>query len=172
MRQIAAILLLPGIVTGAIPAVIVYQSRVVRLGWSLPWPANLLLAAFGLLLIGAGSALMYSTIRLFATAGHGTLAPWEPPQRLVVRGVYRHIRNPMILGVFLVLLGEAAFFGLSALLYWLLMVVALNVVYIPVLEEPGLEQRFGDDYKLYKRNVPRWIPRWHAWQPPWEQRAP
>ena len=54
---------------------------------------------------------MVWTNRLFATIGHGTLAPWNPPEKLVVRGVYRHVRNPMITGVFCILLGEAVFFG-------------------------------------------------------------
>ncbi len=166
MKQIAAILLLPGIVAFAIPGVIIYQSGAVRLGWSLPWPEILVPILFGVLFMAAGLALMYSTIKLFATHGRGSLAPWDPPRRLVVRGVYRHVRNPMITGVFLVLLGEAAFFGLSSLLYWFLIVVAVNFVYIPLLEEPGLEKRFGDDYRLYKKNVPRWIPRWHPWHAP------
>ena len=172
MSQIASILLLPGIVAFAIPAVIIYQSRVVHLGGWLSWPASLVLAAFGLLLMGAGLALMYSTIKLFATEGRGTLAPWDPPQRLVARGVYRHVRNPMMFGVFLVLFSEAACFGFPSLLYWFLMVMSLNLVYIPLLEEPGLERRFGDDYKLYKRSVRRWIPRWHPWHAPWEQNPP
>lgn len=172
MRQIAAILLLPGVVGFAIPAAIIYQSRAVLLGWGLPRPGSLVLATFGLLLVGAGLALMYSTIKLFALDGHGTLAPWDPPERLVVRGVYRHVRNPMISGVFVVLLGEAVFFGLLSLLYWFLIVVSLNLVYIPLLEEPGLERRFGDDYRLYKRSVPRWIPRWHPWHAPWDQISP
>ena len=107
---------------------------------------------------------MISTNRLFVTVGHGTLAPWNPPQKLVVCSVYRHVRNRMITGVFCILLGESAFFGSLPLLGWLGFVVAVNMIYIPLVEEPGLAKRFGDDYLLYKRNVPRWIPRLRAWE--------
>jgi protein-S-isoprenylcysteine O-methyltransferase Ste14 len=70
----------------------------------------------------------------------------------------------MITGVFCILLGEAVFFGSLPLLGWFAVFVVVNMIYIPALEEPGLAKRFGDDYLLYKRNVPRWIPRWTAWR--------
>jgi protein-S-isoprenylcysteine O-methyltransferase Ste14 len=111
-----------------------------------------------------GLALMIATIRLFATVGKGTLAPWEPPQRLVVRGVYRHVRNPMISGVLSVLLGESVLMASMPLFRWFLIVVVINTIYIPLLEEPGLVRRFGEDYQVYKRNVPRWVPRLTPWE--------
>lgn len=107
---------------------------------------------------------MVLTNRLFATVGHGTLAPWNPPQRLVVRGVYRHVRNPMMLGVFCILLGEAIFFGSVWLLGWFGTFVAMVLIVIPLVEEPGLAKRFDDDYVRYKQNVPRWIPRLTPWK--------
>ena len=70
----------------------------------------------------------------------------------------------MMLGVFCILLGEAVFFGSLPLLGWLAVAVLVNLVYIPLSEEPGLVKRFGEDYLLYKENVPRWIPRWRAWE--------
>lgn len=88
----------------------------------------------------------------------------EPTQKLVVRGVYQHVRNPMITGVCCILLGEAIFFGSLWLLGWFGIVVAVNMIYIPLAEERGLAKRFGDDYLLYKRNVPRWIPRLTPWK--------
>jgi protein-S-isoprenylcysteine O-methyltransferase Ste14 len=97
--------------------------------------------------------------------GEGTIAPWDPPQRLVVRGVYRHVRNPMITGLCLVLLGEALLAASLPLLGLFAFGVIINVIYIPLSEEPGLARRFGDDYLTYKRNVPRWIPRLKPWQP-------
>jgi len=157
--QLRAILLLPGMVTGVIPATILYGSW---RGWP-PFPWNVVLPVIGSISIVAGLTLMIWTNRLFATAGDGTLAPWNPPQKLVVRGVYRHVRNPMITGVFCILLGESVLFGSFPLLGWFGFVVAVNMIYIPLFEEPGLERRFGDDYLLYKRNVPRWIPRLTAW---------
>ena len=108
---------------------------------------------------------MYRTISLFAGFGDGTLAPWDPPQRLVVRGVYRRVRNPMLSGVFFVLVGEAALLGSPQVLAWFLVAFAVNAAYIPLIEEPGLLYRFGDEYLDYKRNVPRWIPRLKPWTP-------
>jgi protein-S-isoprenylcysteine O-methyltransferase Ste14 len=169
-RQARAIVLLPGMVTVAIPAAILYSSS--RSGTSRAWPApDGLSAALGLPFIALGLSLMAWTIRLFATVGQGTLSPWDSTRRLVVRGAYRHVRNPMISGVFGVLLGEAILFRSVSLFVWFLAAVGINNVYIPLVEEPGLEGRFGEDYRLYKQNVPRWIPRGEAWTPPWEERA-
>jgi protein-S-isoprenylcysteine O-methyltransferase Ste14 len=75
-----------------------------------------------------------------------------------------HVRNPMLTGVFCILLGEAVFFGSLPLLGWFATVVLVNVIYIPLVEEPGLAQRFGDDYLRYKDSVPRWIPRLKPWR--------
>jgi protein-S-isoprenylcysteine O-methyltransferase Ste14 len=70
----------------------------------------------------------------------------------------------MIAGVFFVLLGETSFFGSMWLLGWCAIFFLINMIYIPLFEEPGLAKRFGDDYLLYKRNVPRWIPRLTPWE--------
>jgi len=112
-----------------------------------------------------GVLLVYKTVILFATVGEGTLAPWDPPRRLVVRGPYRHVRNPMISGVLSILLGEAMLFGSVPLLVWFLVFFALNALTMPLIEEPLLESRFSSDYVTYKRNVPRWIPRLKPWTP-------
>jgi protein-S-isoprenylcysteine O-methyltransferase Ste14 len=85
----------------------------------------------------------------------------------VVAGVYRHVRNPMISGVVLILLGETLIFRSLGLVEWALIFFAINLIYIPLLEEPMLEGRFGDEYRQYKRHVPRWVPRRTAWTPPW-----
>ena len=66
----------------------------------------------------AGFALWVWTVRLFARIGRGTLAPWDPTERLVVEGPYAHVRNPMITGVLAVLLGEALIFGSTAIAIW------------------------------------------------------
>jgi protein-S-isoprenylcysteine O-methyltransferase Ste14 len=126
------------------------------------------LAVLGGALICLGVVLMVATIRLFVAVGKGTLAPWNPTQRLVVQGVYRHVRNPMISGVFFILIGEAFLAASLPLLGWFVAFVVLNVVYIPLAEEPGLVERFGEDYLAYKQNVPRWIPRLRPWptEPP------
>jgi protein-S-isoprenylcysteine O-methyltransferase Ste14 len=152
-RHLAAILLLPGIVTIGIPAFIVWQNG-----------ANIgPLAVIGLLLVLIGLTLLAGTIKLFASVGRGTLAPWDPTTRLVVRGPYRYVRNPMISGVLFVLLGEAALAGSVPLLLWFGAVFAVNAAYLPLVEEPGLSRRFGDDYETYRAHVPRWLPRIRPW---------
>jgi protein-S-isoprenylcysteine O-methyltransferase Ste14 len=148
-----------------VPAAIVYLTDELGVGWGLPawigWLPVLLAAG----LIAFGLFLMYRTITLFATAGEGTLAPWDPTQRLVVAGPYRHVRNPMITGVLCILLGEAALLGSVGILAWAVAFLTLNGIYMPLVEEPALERRFGDDYAKYKRNVPRWLPRLAPWVP-------
>jgi protein-S-isoprenylcysteine O-methyltransferase Ste14 len=103
-------------------------------------------------------------VQLLANVGQGTLAPWDPTQHIVVRGPYRHVSNPMISGVLAVLLGEAALLGSLPVFCWFLFFLALNQLYIPRFEEPGLEDRFGEEYRFYKRHVPRWVPRLRAWR--------
>ena len=118
---------------------------------------------FALVLGASGLAFAVWTVRLFRTVGEGTPAPWAPPKRLVVRGPYRHVRNPMITSVLLMLGAESLFFGSWHLAGWMLVFLLGNAVYFPLVEERALERRFGDAYRLYKANVPRWIPSWRSW---------
>ena len=164
-RHLRVIGLAPGVVTLVIPAAIIYLTGTVNIGWGLSPPLNWLPPLLGCLLIGLGLLLMYQTISLFASVGEGTLAPWDPPRNLVVRGVYRHVRNPMISGVLFILLGEATLLGSLPLLVWFLIFFAVNATYMPLLEERHLARRFGGEYLTYKRNVPRWIPRLKHWTP-------
>jgi protein-S-isoprenylcysteine O-methyltransferase Ste14 len=159
-RHLRAILLHPGMVTLVIPGIILWRTGTDSWGlWQSVPATRIILPAIGVICICLGLVLMTATIRLFATVGEGTLAPWEPPQRLVVRGVYRHVRNPMISGVLLVLLGESVLTASCPIFRWFVLFAAINAAYIPLSEEPGLVRRFGEDYVDYKRNVPRWIPR-------------
>jgi protein-S-isoprenylcysteine O-methyltransferase Ste14 len=154
-RHAAAVLALPGVVTVAVPALIVWWT-----GADLS-PA----AVIGIPLIAAGALLMATTIRLFVSVGRGTLAPWDPTKRLVVLGPYRYVRNPMISGVLFVLLGEAVAFASLPLFVLFGAAFAINAAYIPLVEERGLEERFGEDYRTYKSRVPRWLPRLRPWSP-------
>jgi protein-S-isoprenylcysteine O-methyltransferase Ste14 len=163
-RHLQAIILLPGVVTLVIPGIILRRTGTDSWGlWQSVPATRIILPVIGVICICPGLALMTATIRLFATVGQGTLAPWEPPQRLVVRGVYFHVRNPMISGVLCVLLGESVLTASVPLLQWFLIFAVINAIYIPLLEEPMLVNRFGEDYRVYKRNVPRWLPRWKPW---------
>jgi protein-S-isoprenylcysteine O-methyltransferase Ste14 len=149
-RQLRAIGPLPATATIVVPAILVAAG-----GADVRWWGVLL----GVPLIATGLSLMYRTIALFAHVGEGTLAPWDPPRKLVIEGPYRRWRHPMITGVALILLGEAALLGSTAILAWWAAFVAFNAVYLPLVEEPRLIRRFGDDYRDYRRRVPRFLPR-------------
>lgn len=154
LRHVLAILALPFTVLVIVPTVIL------RATGGLAAPAPLApTTGLGALCAAVGLTLLVATVGLFARVGRGTLAPWDPTRRLVVRGPYRWVRNPMISGVLFVLLGEALLFRSAGLLAWWSVFLLGNAVYMPLSEEPGLERRFGEDYRRYKRAVPRWIPR-------------
>lgn len=125
--------------------------------------AGLLVQVCGLALLVLGLTLFVASLRRFATEGRGTLAPWDPPRELVVRGPYRYVRNPMISGVLLVLVAEALVLRSRAHLVWAGIFFAINATYIPLLEETDLESRFGERYREYCRHVPRLIPRLRPW---------
>jgi len=122
------------------------------------------LQAGGLALLALGLVLFVSSLRRFAGEGEGTLAPWDPPRKLVIRGPYRHVRNPMISGVVFVLFAEALLLLSWPHALWALAFLALNLVYIPLMEEPQLVRRFGAPYREYCRHVPRVLPRLRPWQ--------
>jgi len=156
-RQLAAVGLLPVTVTLVVPGLILWRNGADGGGWAL--------VLVGAVLVTAGVALVAWTATLFARVGRGTIAPWDPTTRLVVLGPYRHVRNPMISGVLAILLGEAATVASVPLLLWFAGVFAVNALYLPLVEEPGLRKRFGADYDAYRANVPRWLPRLSPWEP-------
>jgi protein-S-isoprenylcysteine O-methyltransferase Ste14 len=163
IRQLLSILLLPVLVTLAVPAFILWQNPALSMGWGFPGPWNAIPILAGILFLAAGLVLVFQTIALFIAVGKGTIAPWDPTQKLVVRGPYRYVRNPMISGVLAVLLAETLLLGSSALLIYFIIVAVLNALYIPLSEEPGLRKRFGSQYLAYKVQVPRWVPRLKPW---------
>lgn len=158
-RHARAIVLLPGVAAVVVPSLILVLGQGASMGWGLDGPRAALPVLLGLGLIAGGLALWVWTVRLLDRIGKGTLAPWDPTRRLVVEGPYAHVRNPMITAVLAVLLGEAALVGSPELLVWAAIFFALNRVYFVLSEEPGLERRFGDEYRAYRRRVRRWIPR-------------
>ena len=162
VRHLTSIAALPFTVAILIPLWIARTTRHVPLASSSAvHSAELGLAA---VLAVTGMILFGASLRRFATEGAGTLAPWDPPRELVVRGPYRYVRNPMISGVILILFAEALMLDSSSHLTWALVVVAINAVYIPLLEEPQLRRRFGPAYQEYCRHVPRLIPRVRPWK--------
>jgi len=120
----------------------------------------------GLLGVGIGIALLAACILEFAQSGRGTLSPLDPPRTLVIRGPYRHVRNPMYLGVSLIVLGEVLLTRSSALFgYWALWFAAVNLIVLGY-EEPALRRQFGDAYERYAAAVGRWVPRPRPWRGP------
>jgi protein-S-isoprenylcysteine O-methyltransferase Ste14 len=164
LRQLLSVVLLPFTMTVLVPWWL--RPKPGR-AWvdSPPAMTDLILPPLGVLIIALGLTLFASSLRRFAKDGKGTLAPWDPPTKFVVTGPYRYVRNPMISGVNLILFGEAAMFREPRLLWWALTFFAMNAIYIPLLEEPGLRERFGDAYDVYCRHVRRLIPRLTPWTP-------
>jgi len=156
--HVKAVLLAPFTVTVIIPLTILCLSKDVHIGWGMGVDF-----AMGTLLLSGGLYLVATTIKLFAQMGKGTLLPSNPPRKLVVAGPYRYVRNSMISGVILILLGEAVVIGSVYLLAWFLLFWTLLHFVILLYEEPGLVKRFGGDYEIYRENVPRWIPRLSPW---------
>ncbi len=117
-------------------------------------------------LVGGLAIGLYSAFA-FAWTGRGTPAPVDPPRYLVVSGMYRYVRNPMYFGMAIMLFGEWLLWGSNlrgALIYFGVFVAAATV-FVKVHEEPSLRRKFGDDYLEYCRNVRRFLPRLHAWNP-------
>jgi protein-S-isoprenylcysteine O-methyltransferase Ste14 len=147
IRALIAFLALPGIVAFAIPAIWLWgEGRLQRV--EMPW---------GLVMLAAGTTGLLWCVRAFYVEGKGTLAPWAPPQNLVVTGPYRYSRNPMYVFVLLILLGWSAAFASRGLLGYAAFVglaFHLRVVYG---EEPWLARTHGAQWLEYARRVPRWL---------------
>ena len=119
----------------------------------------------GIAIFFAGLLLAVSTITLFSKLGNGTLAPWDPTSKMIITGPYAYVRNPMITGIVLILLGEALMLFSWAIALWTVIFLIINMFYFALSEEPGLRKRFGQEYEEYSRNVPRYIPRLTPWKP-------
>lgn len=164
LRHVISILALPVAVTLILPIALV-SSLPYTPSWGVPYPAAaMLLVVAGVILMSLGFILLYSTISLFIKRGNGTIAPWDPTKNLIVTGIYAHVRNPMHIGVFLILTGESITVGSTALAIWTLLFILSNLLYVPLVEEQKLAERFGDQYLMYKKNVPMWIPRLSSWK--------
>ena len=162
---IKAIIILPGTVLVFVPALILRLTAGSSMAMA---PAEFAGARFwiGLVVGVVGFVIAAWSARLFLTVGKGTPAPWAPPSKLVVVGLYRYVRNPMIRGVTRMLAAEALLLGSWPIAGWMLVFFLLSTIYLIRVEEPALEQRFGEDYRLYKANVRRWIPRVTPWDLP------
>jgi protein-S-isoprenylcysteine O-methyltransferase Ste14 len=145
-HALLAFIAMPGMVAFAIPAIWLWQTERTQLEHPL-----------GLAVLAAGGVGLLWCVRDFYVQGKGTLAPWSPPQNLVVVGLYRYSRNPMYVCVLLILLGWAtafASFGLLAYGAFVALAFHLRVVYG---EEPWLAQKHGVSWQAYATKVPRWL---------------
>jgi protein-S-isoprenylcysteine O-methyltransferase Ste14 len=148
-------------------ALLAFVLPAVTLLWipSLLWPEGWTpdpLGLAGIPLMLAGAAVLVDSVVRFAVNGKGTLAPIDPPKKLVTGGLYRFVRNPMYVGGLLVLFGQALFFRSSSLLLYALAWWLAVHLFIVLYEEPHLRAVFGADYENYRTAVPRWIPRLRA----------
>jgi len=153
LRSLFSVVLLPGTVAGYIPWRILSGTGGRRSAGSLPETISSAMAV-GLALLGL-FVLLWCVWDFFA-AGKGTLAPFDAPKLLVVRGLYRFTRNPMYNGVITVLLGEAWLFRSVALLQYTVVMLVIFHLVVVIYEEPALAARFGESYRTYRSKVPRW----------------
>lgn len=112
----------------------------------------------GLVILCAGALIALCCVVAFAWIGNGTPAPFDPPRRLVIRGPYRFVRNPMYLGAALALSGAALFYQSAALLAFVAVFLLVTHLFLVLYEEPTLRRSFGTDYAIYCRAVHRWRP--------------
>lgn len=152
-------LFVPCVVAGLVPYLLTdrYGMPV------LPHPAVAVVAG---ILIAAGLAVLIHAFVRFAVEGLGTPAPVAPTARLVVGGVYRHVRNPMYLAVVSIILGQALLFGAVPVAVYAAAVAAAVVSFVHFYEEPVLARRHGAEYEAYRRAVPGWLPRLTPWRQP------
>jgi protein-S-isoprenylcysteine O-methyltransferase Ste14 len=165
MRRIAAILgsivfffIAPFTVAGVVPWLITdWHVR-------LPEFANPISQGIGAAMAAVGAFFLIDSFARFALKGLGTPAPVFPTKHLVVDGLYRHVRNPMYIGVVAAILGQAMIFASPGLLIYAALIWLAFNIFVAAYEEPTLRETFGAEYEEFCRNVRRWIPRLTPWR--------
>lgn len=146
LRALLAFVAMPGVVAFGIPVIWLHSAGVEQVVYP-----------FGLLPLTAGVACLLWCVRDFYTQGRGTLAPWCPPTRLVVVGLYRYTRNPMYVAVILMLLGWATTFSVAGLFAYAAVIAAAFHLRVVFGEEPWLARRHGAQWREYASRVRRWL---------------
>ena len=144
----------PGVVAGLIPWLIA--------GWAAPDTGPYLiglLVGLGGLVIGGGLFLLIDSFVRLVKEGNGTPTPWRPTKRVIDRGAYRFVRNPMYVGIIAIIVGQAILFASGWLVAFAAAVWLVLHIYVTMIEEPGLHRSFGSVYADYIATVPRWFPR-------------
>lgn len=152
LRSVFFTILLPGTVAGYVPFRLILRGR----DWPHSWGPGQFLA---LIPATVGFSILLRCIWDFARTGRGTLAPVDPPTVLVVKGLYRYVRNPMYVAVLTLLLGEAALFQSAQLLEYVAFCWAAFHLFVILYGEPALKHRFGASYDDYRLSVSRWLPK-------------
>ena len=150
LKTILFTMLVPGSVLVLIPQ---------RLLGGFPRPAAGPLTWLGGLIILLGASIYFRCAWEFAVRGLGPPAPIAPTKFLVTTALHRYVRNPMYIGVFLVLLGEAGLFRALQLLAYAAFFCVPVEFFVVYYEEPTLRRQFGESYEQYRSSVPRWIPK-------------
>jgi protein-S-isoprenylcysteine O-methyltransferase Ste14 len=146
----------PGTVAGVVPWLLTRWRSA-----DPPWPV--VVRAVGAVVLAASVVVLVQAFVRFVREGRGTPAPVGPTERLVVGGMYRHVRNPMYVAVVGAILGQALVLGRPVLLAYAALVWAVTAAFVVAYEEPTLAATFGDDYRAYHAAVPGWIPRLRPW---------
>lgn len=147
-KAIVAFIALPGVFGIVVPLTVVIGD---------PWRAGIHFPGVGV--IGIGGIMLGWCIRDFYRSGKGTLAPWAPPERFVVAGLYRYSRNPMYIAVLCIVGGVAVFFGSPLVGGYCIVLFAGFHLRVVFYEEPWLARRYGEAWQKYEAAVPRWVPR-------------
>jgi protein-S-isoprenylcysteine O-methyltransferase Ste14 len=151
LRSLLWTFLLPGLFAGWVPWRYFGLNRV-------RFDPSSAVHLIGFAAIGVGAVLLAGCIYEFARSGRGTLSPLDPPRHLVIRGLYRYVRNPMYLCVTMIVLGEVLLTRSTALaMYWVIWFISANL-FVMGYEEPTLRHEFGAEYDEYCREVGRWVP--------------
>ena len=157
-EYLKVILILPGNVLITIPLLIFLSTRNSYSYYLVNLHNFLFYVAMFFLALGLFLAI-WSVRTFYTTGGEGTPGPWRPVSNLIISGPYRYVRNPMILGVVDLLLFESAFFSSIPFLLWAIVFFVGNIIYFKIFEEKELIQRFGENYKDYKNEVPMLFPK-------------
>jgi protein-S-isoprenylcysteine O-methyltransferase Ste14 len=150
--------LAPGVVAGVVPWALT--------GWQAaepPWPVPV--RVLGVVVLVASAAVLVQAFVRFVREGRGTPAPVGPTERLVVGGLYRHVRNPMYVAVVGAVVGQAMLLGRPVLLVYAALAGTTMALFVRVYEEPVLATRYGEQYRAYREAVPGWVPRRRPWTP-------
>jgi protein-S-isoprenylcysteine O-methyltransferase Ste14 len=152
LRNAFYTILQPGLVAGVIPYFILGSDRVTQLIEQSMQGVQVI----SCIVIVVGFIVMILCILRFAMEGRGTLSPVDPTKKLVIHGLYRYSRNPMYVGVMLMLIGEALYSGRGLWIYTTIIFASFNI-FIFIHEEPRLRKVFGEEYQQYCHKVRRWL---------------